>query len=530
MLNINPLKNTLVFLLFLLFGGVVTLRLGQDINFDLKNYHFYNAWAYLNNRYDHDLSPAQLQTYLNPFLDLIYYKLVVILNDPMLVTFILGLWYGLFAWATFRVLSLLQPTQNTVITLAGTLLGVSGVAVIGQAGTTTHEVTTAALMMSSFMLCITGLQAQNAHRYRFIRLAGLITGISVGFKLTTVSFAIALVCGITLLTFLNRQKYPVSILVNFIAVSAFGFLLTGGYWHYFLWHHYSSPFFPFYNGFFQSPYYENISLAISPWRATTLEKLLAYPFELSQINRPIKEEMFSDPRLLIGFISAFLLFIINTIKLIKSRSSYHYSFFNLNNNIAVLMFSSIWLIAYLLWAYLHGIYRYTIFLESLSAILFVILLYECRLHTRWIALIMVCMTLFTIHYTTYLSWGRIKYGLNTFEVHPPAINEKALVVMLSGRPMSYVIPFFPKETRFVSPQNNFNAVKYTNKLQRQINQTIESWSGPLYVLAPRGYNFMQDEVLKKFSLNVEYAGDNACKPIVSNIDQDALQICGLKRE
>jgi hypothetical protein len=321
-------------------------------------------------------------------------------------------------------------------------------------------------------------------------------------------------------------------LLHFSGAALLGLLLAGGYWHYFLWQHYDSPLFPFYNSFFKSPYFEPVDLGVWKMRATTVKQLLIYPFELSQIDRPFKEEMFSDPRLMLGFMAAIIVFIANTLKLIKQRtvSNNADAEFDLNNSTVKLMLASMWLVAYIVWAYLQGIYRYASFLEACSGILVVVALYECKLATRWIACIMLCIAPLSIYFTHYLHWGRIHYGLNTFEVHPPAINNNALVVMLSGRPMSYAIPFFPKETKFVSPQNNFNAVNFKNKLQQKINSTIETWNGPLYAMAPQGYDFMQDPVLSYFSLRIEYVGENACKPIISNIDDDAIQICGLTRE
>jgi hypothetical protein len=50
--------------------GLVSIVLGQDVNYDLRNYHFYNAYALLNSREEIDLLPGQLQSFHNPLLDL----------------------------------------------------------------------------------------------------------------------------------------------------------------------------------------------------------------------------------------------------------------------------------------------------------------------------------------------------------------------------------------------------------------------------------------------------------------------------
>lgn len=68
-------------LLSLVFGAGVSLALGQDCNWDLRNYHFYNVHAWLGDRYLFDIAPAQRQTFLNPLLDLPFYGLVQVLGD-----------------------------------------------------------------------------------------------------------------------------------------------------------------------------------------------------------------------------------------------------------------------------------------------------------------------------------------------------------------------------------------------------------------------------------------------------------------
>jgi hypothetical protein len=52
-------------------SSAISIALGQDANWDLQNYHFYGPWALLEGRaFGWDIAAAQLQTYLNPLLDL----------------------------------------------------------------------------------------------------------------------------------------------------------------------------------------------------------------------------------------------------------------------------------------------------------------------------------------------------------------------------------------------------------------------------------------------------------------------------
>ena len=55
--------------LFIIIGGTSAYLLGQDQNWDLLNYHFYNAYALFHGRIFMDFAPAGIQTYSNPLLD-----------------------------------------------------------------------------------------------------------------------------------------------------------------------------------------------------------------------------------------------------------------------------------------------------------------------------------------------------------------------------------------------------------------------------------------------------------------------------
>src|SRR5580700_9365509 len=57
--------------------GALALVLGQDANWDLRNYHWYNAYAFLNGRFGFDLLPAQTPWFYNPLIDVPFYLLAM---------------------------------------------------------------------------------------------------------------------------------------------------------------------------------------------------------------------------------------------------------------------------------------------------------------------------------------------------------------------------------------------------------------------------------------------------------------------
>ena len=82
-----------ILLLCLLCGGLWSLWLGQDVSFDLLNYHLYLPYAFLHGRFGQDLIAAgATHTFFNPLADIPYYLLFVHLNDwPRLTAFLQGL-------------------------------------------------------------------------------------------------------------------------------------------------------------------------------------------------------------------------------------------------------------------------------------------------------------------------------------------------------------------------------------------------------------------------------------------------------
>jgi len=70
-------------------SGFISLALGRHVSFDLLNYHFYNAYAFLHDRLNYDIAPAGFQTYWNPAMDLPVYWMMRHLSSRW-VGFLLG--------------------------------------------------------------------------------------------------------------------------------------------------------------------------------------------------------------------------------------------------------------------------------------------------------------------------------------------------------------------------------------------------------------------------------------------------------
>ena len=89
-------RRLALFILFLapLLIGALAVALGQDANWDLRNYHWYNAYAFLTGRYGVDILPSQTPCFYNPTLDVPFFLLAT--HVPARVAgFVLGVVQGL---------------------------------------------------------------------------------------------------------------------------------------------------------------------------------------------------------------------------------------------------------------------------------------------------------------------------------------------------------------------------------------------------------------------------------------------------
>ena len=77
-------------LLCIALAGAASIALRQDSSWDLLNYHYYNAWAFVHGRHGIDWAPAQLQSFYSPFLDLPFYAMVAAGLPPAVIAFALA--------------------------------------------------------------------------------------------------------------------------------------------------------------------------------------------------------------------------------------------------------------------------------------------------------------------------------------------------------------------------------------------------------------------------------------------------------
>jgi hypothetical protein len=523
---------------FLLWGGGISIYAGQDANWDLKNYHLYNAWAYLNNRLSVDIFAAGIQSYFSPFLDIPYYLLSTqwFPTRPRLVAFIMGLPYGLLIFIVFLISWFIidgfgfEPLKRLRFALLISFLGVTGVATVSQLGTTFNEVPLAAITLSGLFLLITAITKSEIcakTHYILLVLSGLLFGASAGLKLTACTYAPG--AAIVAAAIKGNIKYKVYRFVLFSAAWTVAFMALWAPWGLKLYHLFGNPLFPLFNSIFHSPWMPPCSGLDTRYFPKNWIRAIFYPFDW--INNPsmtVMEARFADPRFAVVF-AFFLLtaivFIPGRLKdLIKSKKVD----FTFGPAEGILLF---FIISYVIWESLFSILRYTVTLECiLGPVLFVLLIKiksvsKNKLADTILIALTVILMLEIVVFTRYPEWGHVRYRSKVFKVWIPEIPDDSLIIFI-GKPIAYLAPFLAQRRKHIEfigmAEHTLESVGY--QLDRMVKAKISKWQGPIMFVARK--NTMEfSNLLTRYSLSP----GESCTSILSSIDEVAF-LCSVNKD
>jgi hypothetical protein len=515
-------------LLLWIAAGLRSIALGKDVNWDLKNYHWYNAWAVLNGRVGYDVAPAQLQTYHNPLGDLPFYGLVHAIQNPRTVAFIMALPVAVAAYFLLRTLLLLFPfdrdrANGVVWIVAAALIGLTGGGGIAAWGATFNEWPSIALVMAALWLAVRAAIEGEGRRPFACVAGGFLVGCAMGLKLTFAVYALGFLASCMAYgTLAERLKRP---LVAGIFIGL-GFLATYGWWGWILWREFANPFFPYFNSIFQSPWWSPVDFFDRNFGPRNWRQAIFFPLYFAREPLLVAEISFRDWRFATLFVLALMSWAISRWRNLRE---------NPNapppppapSDAAWRILALFALVSYLAWLKVFGIYRYLAALEVLSGALIVGCVLYIAPRGRVRMVIVVVLTGLLVG-TTRMGggWGRAEFGKTYFDLVAPELAPNALVIIGYSYPLAYAAPFFRADARFVSPANNFIMPGESHRLAKQADELIRGHRGPLYQL-------QIDPVLAQDPRTLAYFGlvrdEPGCRRVRSSYDNNQLRICPLRR-
>lgn len=524
----------------LLLGAVAALYAGQDAFWDTRNYHLYNAWALLGDRYGRDITPAGMQSYFNPLADVPYFLLGTgpLAHAPRWLAALQGLWFGLLIFVVWRIASRLAASQARAVggaDLIAVLLGVSGTMAVSQLGSTTQEIPLAVLVLGSLCLMLPDGAGGSAPERAGIRtlVAGICIGVAAGLKPTAIVYGPALAAALVCMQ--GRSGRMLASLSLFALGAGLAFLAVYGWWAVHLWKATGNPVFPMFNHVFHSGLTPPVEGTDGHFRPRDMLQWLFYPFYWAAKNKGlVAEPPFADPRYAVAMIALCIMALRTAVS--RERRPAMGAGHTAWKAVAAFV-----VIGYVGWLGLFSILRYAVPLEALTGLLILQGLRSAG--GAWLkraswkeSFGMVFLFLAIAVSTSYPGWGRTPYAARVFAIDVPPVEPGSLVV-LTGSPVAYLAPFFPhaEQQEFVG-LTWFTAASRGYGLWEQTVRKIEEHRGPIYVVRRTGAEYAQELALLTELMPGRTLQD--CRPIQSNLEAGksgkdrsmGLSLCRLRPE
>lgn len=509
--------------------GLLALFLGQDANWDFRNYHWYNAYAFLNNREGFDILPAQIPSFYNPALDVPYFLLASAV-PARLAGFILGTVQGLNFVLLFMIahatLMISNPRNKVWVCAALGILGLLGGGGIALIGTTFYDnVTSLGYFTATLMVIRFWPQLLASGRLRALALAfvcGLPAGLMMGLKLPFVTFCVGL-CG-ALLFVTGPMARRLWIAFGFGLGVLAGLAISLGPWAWHLYTAYGNPMLPYFNNVFLSPMTTAESSRDIKFIPGIWSERLAFPFIFARYPLRVGEVPWQDYRLPLLYI---LLPLALVLRLAFGRNK------NAPDRIAhphparFVLWSIV--LSYTVWLFIFAIYRYLIPIEMIAPLALVLAVGYLPLRPQPRAMLAVFTLVAVIVSIQPGDWGRSKHWQDTAApvTLPDLSKAKAPMILMAGmEPYSHVIPSFPPEIPFIRIQSNFSSPDEPKGVNRVIAARIAAHNGDFRILIPDYQLWFAQTTPKAFNLTFL---PQSCQSVADHLFDSRLLLCELKR-
>ena len=514
--------------------GLLALFLGQDANWDLRNYHYYNAYAFLNNRYAMDLLPSQTPTFYNPLLDVPFFLLATHASAKLAgfaLGFVQGLNFILLFGIAHAALIVPNPRHKTIVCAALATLGMLGGGGIAQIGTTFGDnIVSLGVFLSAALVVrhLDRLAQDKALRVFGLALAfGIPVGMMTGLKLPCVIYAVGL-CGGLLFT-KGDWRRGVMLSFAFGLGVLLGIALTLGQWAAFLQHTFGSPLFPYFNEVFHSPLAPPVSARDTQYAPHSLSDIFLMPFIFAKSAFRVGEIDWRDFRITILYV---LLPLAALLRLFFGRNRTPTDALAAPYPARYLLVS--FSIGYMAWLLMFSIYRYAVTMEMIAPLLivFTVGMLPLRIGTR--SLVAAFILAFIAVSIQPGNWHRRANWLDTFveATIPPLGDTSHLMILMAGiEPYSHLIPEFPPEIAFTRIQSNFSSPEQDKGINKLLHERIDAHranGGRFMLLIPSWQVDASPFALSFFHLK---RANTPCLTVIDKLfDNSKMSLCPLTEQ
>ena len=513
--------------------GCMALWLGQDASWDLRNYHFYNPFAFLTGRMGYDIAMGQVATYYNPLMHVPFYLAMTNL-PPKAVGVFLGAIQGLNVFPLYaivdKVIDPLRASKSKWISLAITLLGFLCATNLSETGTSFGDNVISLLVLSAIWLIISQIDRIKEARLLGIVIAGvagLPAGAAFGLKQPFAVYSVGLFAAFWGLPVSMKRRFELSFFFGLGVLG--GVVLTGGFWMVEMWRRFGNPLFPYFNLYFQSPW--GASESYRDVRFIPTDLLSFFIFPLQTIWNPLKvgEVPFRDLRIPILYLLLIALFAKKVVSLFhRTAADRDIEMIAIRRFILISI-----IISYTLWMKIFAIGRYMIVCDFMAPlIIFVVLgmLVRSKRRHKWFSISIFILIIVTLQPG---NWSRRPWSSDYFGVQVPLIDKPAdtIVVAVGHDPMSYLVPFFPPQVRFLRIQSYMTGPSsHPNALDRLMKSIVGDHIGPLFLI----YRSHEEEIainaLQAYGLLLNKSDCSKFTPHIEPIREDPFCFCPVMKK
>lgn len=461
--------------------GLLSLAMGQDDSYDMRNYHLYTAHALLNDRLGVDMAPAGFHSYFNPLLDVPYFLMTQWFPGPV-AGFAFGTVQGLAFVLVAAIARQLVGPGRLALLLA--LACIMSAAFLSELGNSMGDNLTALLVLASVYWLLRHweqLPVRGSLAMRVLLGAGALMGLGLGLKLTNVSYAIGACAALLAVAAPLWTRVRVAFLFG-VGVLA-GMAVTAGYWMLRMWSAYGNPLFPQFNDIFHSPMAAELGVIDVMHLPRNLREALLWPFvftrDMSRVAEvPIHQIIWP---LLYAAVAAWG--VMALLRRLRAAGGGQGTPGGLApRGVFLLVFAAV---SYVVWVRVFSIYRYLVPLELVAPLLFWLLVQTlatpaiARRVGGWLLL---AASVAVLPFTT---WGHVGWAERAFTADAPAIAkpQHAVIFLASSDdlPMGWLAQFMPSEAAVIGLGSSFPE---SPAFQARMRQVVAERGGPHYIMFP----------------------------------------------
>lgn len=514
----------------LLYAGLGQL-LRQDVDWDLQNYHFFDSyWVLVNHM--RDVTPAQLQTYLSPVLDIPFY--FAARHFPPRLT---GCLFAVIQGTAFPLLYLINRhfTRRRLVALGLAGLGMFAAGALSELGTIIGDTLVAPVFFAAILLGLRSLDATRAEAGKRISppvlVAGacVLAGLAAGLKLSELPVAVGIAVAFPLISGTIAERLRRAIWAS--AGLILGLLISYGWWGYELASRYGNPILPYMNQIFHSAYVPFAPNTDLTWKTHGLVDFLFYPFVWTLHPTRVSEVPFLEASLPI--LEALLIILL---AIVVSKTLIQRRYIKVFNNDKQRYLVVVAIVSYVLWGLQFGYYRYFLPIEMLSFTLIFICLQAISTQIGWKSLVRVgtiVIVLVCIISEKPANWGRSAWASNYFGVSIPKslVIRPAAFLMLGSNPDGFVVPYFPRQDYFAQIDGNLPPTPYLKTIIGKdisaYRDTYTIWEDPVS-LSRSAFSYTAQAQIESYGFHIDW---DACVRFPASVGSlpEEFHACRLTR-